>query len=222
MPWGVAAAAGASIVGGLISGGSAQSAADTQAASAKYAADIQKQQFDATQQNLQPYMGAGTNALNYLQGALGIGPGGNGQVNPNFFRQSPGYNFQFQQGMNAIQNSAANRGGVTSGNTLKALNQFGQGVADQSFQQYLANLQGLTGAGQNAAANLGGFGQAAATNIGNAAIGAGNAGAAGIMGAGNAYSGAVNGVGQALGNYFTAGGGGGGGGGYVDTSSGWY
>src|SRR6266496_3272973 len=82
------AAAGASIIGGIISGGSAGKAADTQTAaannaaqleanSAKQALDFQKQVYGQSQQELNPYLQAGYGGLANLQSLLGITPQGN-------------------------------------------------------------------------------------------------------------------------------------------------
>jgi len=51
-------------------------------------------------------------------------------------QQTPGYQFQLQQGENAIQNSAAGQGSLLTGRTLGALNNFAQGTANQAYQQY--------------------------------------------------------------------------------------
>lgn len=49
------------------------------------------------------------------------------------FQSSPGYEFQKQQGIDAIQNSAVGKAGTLSGNTLKALDTFGTGLANQDW-----------------------------------------------------------------------------------------
>lgn len=121
------------------------------------------------------------------------------------FQSSPGYQFQLTQGMDALNNNAAAKG--PTGNTLKDLMTFGQGLANQDYynaanlymgqnSQLYNFLSGLSGNGQNAAANLGGLGTTVAGNIGNNIIGAGNASAAGTIGAANAATGAINNVGQ--------------------------
>lgn len=48
-------------------------------------------------------------------------------------RDTPGYQFAFEQGQRAIQNSAASRGTLLTGGTLKALERFGTGLADQTY-----------------------------------------------------------------------------------------
>lgn len=51
----------------------------------------------------------------------------------------PGYQFAYDQGQKAVQTSAASKGNLLSGGTLKALDQFGTGTALQGYGQ-LANL----------------------------------------------------------------------------------
>jgi hypothetical protein len=195
MPWAAAAAGVASVAGGLISSSGAQSAANTQAQAATEAARVQKQMFDTTQANLQPWMQGGGNALTALQQALGIGPGGGGSVNPSGFQQSPGYQWQMDQGLTAVENSAAAKGGLSGGNTLKALQSYGTGLANQDWYNYLGQLGGLSASGQNAAANLGGIATTTGQGIGNSLITAGNAQAGGIAGSTNALTGAINNLG---------------------------
>ena len=121
------------------------------------------------------------------------------------FQSSPGYQFQFDQGQNAVENAASRQGGPFSGNALKALTTFGQGVANQDYwNQYNAyvgrqktlfdELSSVAGSGQNAAVAQGGFGQNFGAAAGANAIGAGNATAAGQVGAGNALSSALTGL----------------------------
>lgn len=73
------------------------------------------------------------------------------------YLNSTGYNFQLGQGQNAITSNAASRGLLNSGGTAKALTTFGQGLAGQSFNNYLGQLGGLAG---NAQTSLGQVGQA--------------------------------------------------------------
>ena len=55
------------------------------------------------------------------------------------FQQSPGYAWQLGQGIDAIQNSAQGQTGGLSGNTLKALTTYGQGLANQDYYNWLDN-----------------------------------------------------------------------------------
>lgn len=214
MPWGFAAAAVGGIASSVIGGDAAKSAANTEANAANSASQVQLGMFNQTQANEAPYLAAGGNALTQLLAGIGAGGGNNtgtGPLNAPFtmgqFQDSPGYQFQKQQGEDAINNSAAARGGVNSGNTLKALSQFGTGLANQDYwnaynayttgqNQKFGQLQTIAGSGQNAAANLGALGTQVGSSVGNNIIGAGNAQAAGTVGSANAISNGINGVGQ--------------------------
>lgn len=112
------------------------------------------------------------------------------------FQKTPGYDFQLNEGINAIDRSAASSGGLFSGATLKAAQGYGQGLANQTYDTYLNRLSGQANAGQSAAGMQG----AAAQNYGaqgsNALANYGNAAAAGAIGVGNAInSGIGNGIG---------------------------
>lgn len=54
------------------------------------------------------------------------------------FREDPGYKFKYDEGLRAIDNSAASRGMAQSGAALKELERYGQGVADQEYDSWLA------------------------------------------------------------------------------------
>lgn len=97
------------------------------------------------------------------------------------YLNSTGYNFQKQQGEQAITGSAASRGLLNSGGTAKALTAYGTNMANTSFNNYLGQLQGVAGQGQTAAGQVGAAGtqggQAAGSDQGN-----GIANAAGAVG----------------------------------------
>ena len=99
-----------------------------------------------------PYTQTGTNANTMYSNALGlIGPGGNTTAT-NAFQTSPGYQFQLGQGTQALDRSAAGSGLFGSGNAAMALNQYGQGLANQDYGNWLSRLQGLGAQGLTAAA----------------------------------------------------------------------
>ncbi len=191
----------------------ASSAANAQEAAANNATAVQEQMYNQTVAREQPYVAAGGNALTALMQGEGLATGqsdpnvANGSLsapfNPANLAQTPGYQFALQQGEQGVADQASATGGVGGGNTLKALTQYGQGLASTTYQQqfndYLTqqqqqfgNLQTLAGSGQNAAANLGALGAQTGQNIGNNIIGAGNASAAGTVGATNAITGGIN------------------------------
>lgn len=112
------------------------------------------------------------------------------------YEMSNGYKFQLDQGQKSIDNSAASQGGLFSGATLKAQQQFGQGIAAQGYDNYLNRLSGGAAAGQAAAGNQANAGINYASGAGQAYANMGNAGAAGAIGVGNALNtGIQNGIG---------------------------
>lgn len=200
MPWGFAAAAVGTIAGSVIQGNAANSAAQTQAGATENATAAQLSMFNTTQSNLAPYMKSGTNALSNLNAAM---PGLTTPFSATQYQQSPGYAWQMGQGIDAVQNSASAAGGIGGGNTLKALTQYGQGLANTDYQQAYTNymgqqqqtynmLSGLANSGQNAAAGLGGISANVGQSVGQNMIGAGNALAAGQIGSANAATGGIN------------------------------
>lgn len=191
------------ILGSAVLGAaSSQAASRTQASAADRAAQLQQQQFDRQMELQAPWRQAGERALNKLEAASEYTPFGMEQ-----FQADPGYGFRFQQGQKALERSAAARGGLISGNTGGALQQFGQGLASQEYQNAfnryqaerqarLGPLQSLAGVGQTSVNQLGAAGQNYASGMGEA-LGAGaQARASGYMGGANAISG---GIGQYMG-----------------------
>jgi len=165
-------------------------------------------------------------------GGAGATAGGFGSLaqpfsfDPSQLGKLPGYQFELEQGKEAIQNAAQQAGGI-GGNALKALDQYGTGLAQQDYwNQYQAQyqaytqhqqslfdmLQTLAGSGQNAAANLGALGTTAAANAGNNITSAGAAQSAGTIGASNAMTGGFNSLINNLTAFLQGGGLGGGGG----------
>jgi hypothetical protein len=160
-----------------------------------------------------PWLQAGQNALTQI--AAGTQPGG--QYAKTFtgadLASDPGYQFRLDQGNQAIERSAAARGGLLSGAAAKALTKYSQGVAsdeysnaynrfnnDQSTQyNRLASLAGVGQAatnqvgqaGQNAYGTIASAGQNTSNAIQNNLTGAGNARASGYVAGANALTGAI-------------------------------
>lgn len=72
--WGIAVAAGAGILGGVISASGAESAASTQAGAAENAQQISENEFNQITAQEQPYMQGGYGALSQLDYLLGVSP----------------------------------------------------------------------------------------------------------------------------------------------------
>lgn len=76
------------------------------------------------------------------------------------FRATPGYQFGLDEGRGQIEASAAARGGLNSGATLKALQRYGNDYADQQgFTPYMNRLASLFGGAQTSANNMSQSGQ---------------------------------------------------------------
>lgn len=126
-----------------------------------------------------------------LQADPTTGGGSQGGSSSGIPGMDPGYDFRFSQGVKALQNSAASRGTLLTGGTLKALAGFGQDMASQEYSNAFGRQLSLAQLGENAAAGLGNTGTSYATNASNTLTGIGNAqGAATIAGA-NSYQNAL-------------------------------
>lgn len=126
----------------------------------------------------------------------------------NTLRERPGFQFQFDQGLEAIDQSAASRGMLLSGAQQKALTQYGQDYGSNAYDKELNRLSLAMGGGQvatnatnQAAGAYGAQTSANALNLGNArasayqqqgqaSANAFNGIAGGIAGAAGIYSGA--------------------------------
>ena len=99
-----------------------------------------------------PYNATGT-AANTLEGnALGVnGAAGNAAATA-AFQASPGYQYTLNQGLQGVERNAASLGNTGSGNTMEALDQYGTNLANNEYQNWLGNLQGLGGQGLQGAA----------------------------------------------------------------------
>jgi hypothetical protein len=188
-----------SVISGIVNADASRSAANTQADAATNAAkSAEKTQLEMYYQgrtDTAPWRKVGEEALNTLTAKVNAGPGA--------YTKSPGYDFRLGEGTKAIERSAAARGGVLGGSTLKALTRFGQDYATNDYQNFLANyynsltpLQSLAGVGQTTASQNAVQGNQVAGQIGantvNTGLAAGNALATGQINQANSISGALN------------------------------
>ena len=174
----------ASVAGGVIAANGARSAANTQSRAADAATAEQRRQYDLTRQDQQPWIQAGTGALDRLTTA-------STGDNSNFFA-SPDYEFRRTEGERGIENSAAARGGAFSGNALRALSDYNSNLASGEYGNWWNRQAGLAGIGQSAVNQVGAAGQASANNIGQLQMASGDARASGILGQSNAINGGIN------------------------------
>lgn len=226
-----------SIFTGIASANKAKAAANSQMIGAQSAQaeigkgeqqsrDFLNNEYNSTVANQQPYLQAGQAGANHLASIIN-GPGFQAPTLDQA-RQTPGYEFQLEQGIGALDKSASATGNLYSGTQGTALEKYGQGLADstynnvynQALQTYMTNYNTALGGaqlGEGAAGTLGQQGnQAAAINTGIDLGGAeaqaqqiNNAAAArasGYVGQANAYGNMANQVGgdisgALMGNY---------------------
>ena len=217
---GIAAAAAvgavASVGSGLIASKGAKKAARAQERAAQSAERTQREMFERQIELQEPFRQAGLTAQQQIMQLLGIGGDasaeGYGSLARSFgqsdFEADPGYAFRQAEGMKALERSAAARGGLMSGATMKGIQRFGQDLASQeygnAFNRFqveraarLNPLQLMMGSGQSAANVMTGATGQAAQNIGQMQLGAGQARASGYVGQANALAGALQGIGSA-------------------------
>jgi hypothetical protein len=182
---------GSSFISGLMS----KSGADSQAAAADRAAQLSNDQYNQTRADQAPWRAAGETALNQLVPlASNYTPFGMSQ-----FQQDPGYQFRLSEGQRAMAHSAGGRGGLVSGTSLKAMQDYAQNSASgeyqNAFNRYqternarLNPLQSLAGVGQSATNFTGAAGAQNAATMGNYLTGGAAAQAAGQVGSANALT----------------------------------
>ncbi len=172
MSWVAVGVSAASAISGIVGGKRAAKERERAAGSAINAQNIA---FNEADELLEPRASQEQSAMEQVNRLLGLS---GEEPDYSVFRDSPGYQFQREQGQQAIERSAAARGGLQSGNTLAAVTEFGQGLADTTFRNYLADVMALQSQGVDAArANLT---TQRAANVGNLLLGQGEARASGI------------------------------------------
>lgn len=105
-------------------------------------------------QYYQPYYDTGTQANTALANANGLNGAAGYNDAMSQFRTGPGYQFQMDQGLDAINRGAAARGGLASGNNTVDIMKYAQGMANQSWQQNVNNLSGMANTGMQAAQGM--------------------------------------------------------------------
>lgn len=114
--------------------------------------------YDLLSGQLGGTLGQAGAASSQLANLLGLGGGPAQTEGFDRWRDSTGYQFGLNSGMDAITGSAAAKGLLNSGSTAKALNRFGQDYASTKFGEYANQLSGLLGQGLQAGQTIGGAG----------------------------------------------------------------
>lgn len=155
--------AAGSVAGGIASGKGAKKAAKIQAQAQREQMARLEAIYNRNASNFQGEINQGNTAQQRQLDMLGLG-------DPKFdatavLRNTPGYQFRFSEGLKGVNTNAYASGLGLSGATLKALQRNGQNTADQTYQQYLANIGDIANRGTAAKGTLAGV----STNFANSA-----------------------------------------------------
>lgn len=151
-----------SLLGDITGSNATRDAIDAQTEATKEANATQRYMYDTSRADLQPWRQAGMQALPQLQ---------NADFQRDFtaadFQADPGYAFRMAEGQKAIERSAAARGGLGSGATLKELTKYSQGVASDEYNNAYNRFNADRDRRFNRLSALAGVGQTANTQVVN-------------------------------------------------------
>lgn len=116
--------------------------------------------------------------------------------------QTPGYQFRFDEGIRALDSSAASSGRILSGAQIRRVNDFGQDLAGEEFNNQYNRLASIAGVGQTATQTISGNTQQLGSQGAGLITSGSSAVAGGALGAGNArassYYNQTNPIGNSL------------------------
>jgi gas vesicle protein len=170
--------------------------------------EFQKMVYEQQRADFAPYRESGVANLNQLNTLLGIG-GNAGAANYGRFatadftnadflaNKDPGYGFRMSEGLKAVDRQAAARGGLISGNALKASQAYGQDMASQEYNNAFNRYQTVRGNTLQPFQTGAAAGQSAAAMQGQSTANYGSAGGQAIGQFGQGVSGAYGNQGQA-------------------------
>jgi hypothetical protein len=200
----------------MIGAGGASAAGNASAAAGQGAFQNALNQRKSNESLAAPYTAGGWASQNALLQALGLGhltpqdqavgtdtygftrldnsnPGTDRTNALTDFQVSPGYQFRVDQGVKALDRSAAAKGGLFSGAQGKAITDYGQNQGSQEWGNYISQLMGLSGLGAGVTNATTGA-DTSATNIGNSLA------MQGAMGQASSYSNAANALANGISN----------------------
>ena len=133
------AVVGSAVIGGVVASKSAskQAKAEGQAADAQVASNaqniaFQKEMFEQQREDAAPWREIGASSLKKLKQGVESGSYNPGSFDFNF-EADPGYQFRKEEGMNALDASAASRGRLQSGAQARATTRYASNLASQEY-----------------------------------------------------------------------------------------
>lgn len=162
----------AAVVAGVVAIGSgiaasegADSAKDAQNANNKKARNVQAEIRAENKAILDPFVQRGNKAGDVINSFLGLNGSQAGQEAFNTWLGSTNFEFTTSQGIKALDSSAAARGGLFSGKTVKDAVRFGQNNAQQYVGNWLSALGNQQSTGLSAGNALAGYNAGYANNV---------------------------------------------------------
>lgn len=213
------------IVGGAVIGayGTSQSskalskasdrASNAQLQASRENIEFQREVFEQQREDNAPWREIGARSLDQIQAGMDRGDFDLANFN---FEADPGYQFRRQEGINALDASAAARGRLSSGAQDRAVTRYASDLASQEYQNAFSRNAAVKTNNFNQLATLANVGQIAnqanqsagnrmAENVGNSTIATGNAIANNQINQGNArasaYQGYATAANQGIQNY---------------------
>jgi hypothetical protein len=204
----LAIGAGAGLVGSSMQARASRKAADTQAAAADRSMAQEREMYDISREDLAPHRELGYIALGDIERLM---PMFTQQFGPEQLARylDPSMDFRMRYGTKATERLGNVGGSAISGNTVRALTEFGQDLASTEYANAFNRAQTEPTNIFNRLSNIAGMGQGA-VNTGVTAgqnfaesqtgliTGQAAAQAAGGVGAANAYSGALGNAGNMM------------------------
>lgn len=195
---GTIAALAVSVISSKLLTDAQKKAGKAQAGAAREASELTQARFEDVRGRLDPFIDPGAGALQEqaaLSGALG--PEAQAAAFADF-QEDPGTQFLREQGLRLIGTELGATGKLGSGDRLKALTEFSQGLALQDLDARFNRLGAVTGTGLTAASALGGVSTAASAGQSQALQAAGVATAGGILGRSEAINRGIQSAGSIL------------------------
>lgn len=171
------------IAGAIIGSNASKKASKAQQkATDKGIAEVSRE-YDLGRADLEPWRTAGGKAIG--QGFDMLQPGYD-------YTASPGFEFRLHEGLRGVESSAASKGILNSGGTLKGIDRYAEGLAAQDFNDQFNRTMSVASGGQQAATNTANMGQQAGRSIADLLTQAGNAKASGYIGSANSWLSGIN------------------------------
>jgi hypothetical protein len=210
-----------SALSGMIAQGGAQAGGNMAASAANRAAQMQQDEATRARAALSPWVAAGGGAIGKVTNLLGLGtlktnggnyntygldPAGAKETQQQAladFQTTPGYQFRMDEGIKALDRSAASRGLLRSGAQQKGITDFGQNIASEEYGNYMNSLLAVSGLGSQAASSGNSTAAGLTQGAGNSILQGGIARGSGYAAGANALaSGISKGVENAVGGAY--------------------